>query len=77
MRRRFCSLIITQLIVIRLAAPAAKKTLAAPAKKTVATKKMPKAELIRFVAGKMEIPTKQSAAFFELLAGSSAWCNPA
>ena len=50
------------------AAPAAKKTASPPAKKTVATKKMTKAELVRIVAEKMEIPTKQSARFFDLLA---------
>jgi DNA-binding protein HU-beta len=50
------------------AAPAANKTTSAPAKKTLATKKMTKAELIRLIAEKMEIPTKQSAAFFDRLA---------
>jgi DNA-binding protein HU-beta len=49
-------------------APAAKKTASAPTKKTVTTKKMTKAELVRLVAEKMEIPTKQSVAFFDLLA---------
>jgi DNA-binding protein HU-beta len=53
------------------AAPAAKKTTAAPAKKIAATKKMTKAELVRLVAEKMEIPTKQSAAFFDLLAATA------
>lgn len=51
----------------KAAAPAAKKTTSVPAKKTVATKKMTKAELVRLVAEKMEIPTKQSAAFFDFL----------
>ncbi len=50
------------------AAPAAKKMASAPAKKTVTTKKMTKTELVRLVAEKMEIPTKQAAAFFDLLA---------
>jgi DNA-binding protein HU-beta len=49
-------------------APAAKKTASVPTKKTVTTKKMTKAELVRLVAEKMEIPTKQSVAFFDLLA---------
>ncbi len=49
------------------AAPAAKKMASAPAKKTVTTKKMTKTELVRLVAEKMEIPTKQAAAFFDLL----------
>ncbi len=40
----------------------------APAKKTVTTKKMTKTELVHLVAEKMEIPTKQAAAFFDLLA---------
>jgi DNA-binding protein HU-beta len=53
------------------AAPAAKKTTAAPAKKIAAKKKMTKAELVRLVAEKMEIPTKQSAAFFDLLAATA------
>jgi DNA-binding protein HU-beta len=48
--------------------PAAKKTTASPAKKAVATKKMTKSELVRLVAEKMEVTTKQSAAFFDLLA---------
>lgn len=50
------------------AAPAAKKMASAPAKKTITTKKMTKTELVRLVAEKMEIPTKQAAAFFDLLA---------
>ncbi len=52
----------------KTAAPAAKKMASAPAKKTVTTKKMTKTELVRLVAEKMEIPTKQAAAFFDLLA---------
>jgi DNA-binding protein HU-beta len=48
--------------------PAAKKTTAAPAKKSTTAKKMTKAELVRFVAEKMELTSKQTAAIFELLA---------
>ena len=48
------------------------KNVAAPvkaaAKKTSTVKKMTKAELVRFVAEKLEITTKQSTAFFDLLA---------
>jgi len=40
----------------------------ATAKKTSTVKKMTKAELVRFVAEKLEITTKQSTAFFDLLA---------
>ena len=47
--------------------PIAAKTSATPAKKTAA-KKMTKADLVRLVAEKMELSTKQSAAFFDLLA---------
>lgn len=51
---------------------AAKKTAAvkgsAPAKKTSTVKKMTKSELVRLFAEKMEMPNKQCAAFFELLA---------
>ncbi len=50
------------------AAPAVAKKAAAPAKKITTTKKMTKAELVRLVAEKMEIPAKQSASFFDLLA---------
>ncbi|SNT08945.1 DNA-binding protein HU-beta [Granulicella rosea] len=48
--------------------PAAKKTAApAAAKKAVAVKKLTKSELVRLVAEKLEITSKQSAAFFDLL----------
>jgi DNA-binding protein HU-beta len=40
----------------------------ATAKKKTTGKKMTKAELVRFVAEKLELTTKQSAAFFDLLA---------
>jgi DNA-binding protein HU-beta len=53
------------------AAPAADKKTAAPAKKIATTKKMTKAELVRLVAEKMEIPIKQSASFFDLLAATA------
>jgi DNA-binding protein HU-beta len=49
----------------------AKKTIAAPAKKMAAVKKMTKAELVKLVAEKMELSTKQSAAFFDLLASTA------
>jgi DNA-binding protein HU-beta len=54
--------------VKKIATPVAKKTAAVPAKKTIAAKKMTKAELVRFVAEKLEWTTKQSAATFDLLA---------
>jgi DNA-binding protein HU-beta len=50
------------------ATAAAKKIGTPPAKKTAAVKKMTKSELIRFLAAKMELTTKQSATFFDLLA---------
>ena len=50
---------------------AAKKTAATPAKKTVAAKKMTKSELVRLVAERMELTTKQTAAFFDLLASTA------
>jgi DNA-binding protein HU-beta len=53
------------------AAPAAKKTSAVASKKTATSKKMTKSELVRFVAEKMELTTKQSAAFFDLLASTA------
>jgi len=46
----------------------AKKSAAVPAKKTTAAKKMTKAELVRFVAEKLEWTSKQTAAIFDLLA---------
>ncbi|MBB5060338.1 DNA-binding protein HU-beta [Granulicella aggregans] len=49
-------------------APVAKKVTAVSAKKTSAAKKMTKAEWVRFAAEKLELTTKQSAAFTELLA---------
>ena len=52
----------------KTATPVAKKSAAVPAKKTAAAKKMTKAELVRFVAEKLEWTTKQSAAIFDLLA---------
>jgi DNA-binding protein HU-beta len=48
--------------------PVAKKSAAVPAKKTPAAKKMTKAELVRFVAEKLEWTSKQTAATFDLLA---------
>ena len=48
----------------------AAKTSATPAKKTAA-KKMTKADLVRLVAEKMELSTKQSAAFIDLLASTA------
>jgi DNA-binding protein HU-beta len=48
--------------------PVAKKSAAVPAKKTTAAKKMTKAELVRFVAEKLEWTSKQTAAIFDLLA---------
>ena len=50
------------------AAPTATKTSTAPAKKVAATKKMTKADLVRLLAEKMELTTRQSTAFFDLLA---------
>jgi len=47
---------------------AEKKTAAVAAKKKSTVKKMTKAELVRFVAETMELTTKQSVAFFDLLA---------
>jgi DNA-binding protein HU-beta len=55
----------------KIAVTAAKKTPAAPAKKTVAATKMTKSALIRFVAEKMELSTKQSTAFLDLLAATA------
>lgn len=54
--------------VKKTATPVATKTVAVPGKKTTAAKKMTKAELVRFVAEKLEWTTKQSAATFDLLA---------
>jgi DNA-binding protein HU-beta len=48
--------------------PAAKKTTAVSAKKSTSTKKMTKAEWVRFAAEQLELTTKQTAAFTELLA---------
>lgn len=47
-------------------APAAKKSSASAGK--TAPKKMTKSELVRVLAEKMELTTKQSASFFDLLA---------
>ncbi len=52
----------------KTATPAAKKTSAAPAKKSTTVKKMTKAALVRFVAEKMGLTSKQTAAIFDLLA---------
>ena len=49
----------------------AKKPSAAPDKKSAAVKKMTKADLVKFVAEKLEMPTKQAAAFFDLLASTA------
>ncbi len=46
--------------VKKAAAPAAKKSTAVPAKKAAAVKKITKSELIRLLADKMELTTKQS-----------------
>jgi DNA-binding protein HU-beta len=55
----------------KTATPVAKKSAAVPAKKTTAAKKMTKAELVRFVAEKLEWTSKQSAAIFDLLAATA------
>ena len=52
-------------------APVAAKSSAAPAKKTSSTKKMTKSELVKLVAEKMELSSKQTAAFFDLLAATA------
>ena len=54
----------------KTAAPAATKASPVAAKKTVA-KKMTKSELVKLVAEKMELTTKQSTAFFDLLAATA------
>ena len=54
----------------KAAATVAAKTSTAPAKKT-AVKKMTKADLVRLVAEKMELTTRQSTAFFDLLASTA------
>ena len=55
----------------KTAVPAATKTSAIPAKKTSASKKMTKSELVKLVAEKMELTTKETAAFFDLLASTA------
>jgi DNA-binding protein HU-beta len=55
----------------KTAPPVAKKATTSPAKKTTAAKKMTKAEWVRFAAEKLELTTKQSAAFTELLAATA------
>jgi DNA-binding protein HU-beta len=55
----------------KTATPVATKTSAVPAKKTAVSKKMTKAELVRFLAEKMELTTKQTAAFLDLLAATA------
>jgi DNA-binding protein HU-beta len=52
----------------KVVAPSAKKTAPAPAKKSTTAKKMTKSDLVRFVAEKMELTSKQTAAIFDLLA---------
>jgi len=54
----------------KTATPVAKKSAAVPAQKATA-KKMTKAELVRFVAEKLEWTSKQSAAIFDLLAATA------
>ena len=54
----------------KTAAPAATKASPVAAKKTAA-KKMTKSELVKLVAEKMELTTKQSTAFFDLLAATA------
>ena len=49
-------------------AAVAGKTPAVPAKKTAVGKKMTKSELVRLAAEKLELTTRQSAAFFDFLA---------
>jgi DNA-binding protein HU-beta len=53
------------------AAPAVKKTSSVATKKTATAKKMTKTELVRLMAEKVELPSKQSAAFFDLLASTA------
>jgi DNA-binding protein HU-beta len=55
----------------KTATPVAKKSAAVPAKKATAANKMTKAELVRFVAEKLEWTSKQSAAIFDLLAATA------
>ena len=55
----------------KIAAPVAAKTSAAPAKETSSTKKMTKLELVKLVAEKMELSSKQTAVFFDLLASTA------
>lgn len=57
--------------VKKSAASVATKTNTVPAKKTVIIRKMTKSELVRLVAEKMELTTRQSAAFFDLLASTA------
>jgi DNA-binding protein HU-beta len=52
----------------KAATSAAKKSSALPAKKAAAVKKMNKSELIRLLADKMALTTKQCAMFFDILA---------
>jgi len=55
----------------KTAAPVASKTAAAPAKKTATAKKMTKTELVKVLAEKMELTSKLTAAFLELLAATA------
>jgi DNA-binding protein HU-beta len=55
----------------KTAAPVVNKTIAVSAKKTTSAKKMTKAEWVRFAAEKLELTTKQSTAFTELLAATA------
>ena len=49
-------------------APATKKSSAPATKKAAAGKKLSKSELVRLLAERMELTTKQSATFFDILA---------
>jgi DNA-binding protein HU-beta len=52
----------------KTAKAAAKKSTVIPPKKTTAVKRMNKSELIRLLAEKMALTTKQCAMFFDILA---------
>jgi DNA-binding protein HU-beta len=55
----------------KTATPVAKKATTSPAKKATTAKKMTKAEWVRFAAEKLELTTKQTSAFTELLAATA------
>ena len=57
--------------VKKIAAPVATTTSATSAKKAATSKKMTKSELVKLVAEKMELSSKQSGAFFDLLASTA------